>query len=61
MLQSFPVEGPQDECGRADLAAVPGADAAHHRVDDEVGHVLAEPPHHKVVKRLVIYRVSMQD
>ena len=44
-----------------DLAAVPGADAAHHGVDDEVGHVLAEPPHHKVVKRLVIYRVRMQD
>ena len=40
----FPVERSQDECGGADLAAVPGADAAHHRVDDEVGHVLAEPP-----------------
>ena len=44
LILSFPVERPQDEGGGADLAAVPGADAAHHRVDDEVGHVLAEPP-----------------
>ena len=44
LILSFPVERPQDEGGGADLAAVAGADAAHHRVDDEVGHVLAEPP-----------------
>ena len=40
----FPVERPQDEGGGADLAAVPGADAAHHRVDHEIGDVFAEPP-----------------
>ena len=44
IVESVPVERPQDEGGGADLAAVPGADAAHHRVDHEIGDVFAEPP-----------------
>ena len=38
------IERSHDECGGTDLSTVPGADAAHHRVDDELCHVLAKPP-----------------